>query len=55
MIVDGDDYLVGKQVLKLYNALFQSQDYWLVYTNYITMRGNKGYSRPFPSHILNNG
>mgnify|MGYP006995491940 FL=1 len=55
MVIDGDDYLVGKQVLKLYNALFQSKDYWLVYTNFITMIGTMGYSRAYPSYIIEKG
>ena len=32
--MDADDELIGSQVLKLFNALYQSQqDLWLVYTN----------------------
>lgn len=55
MVVDGDDYLIGKQILKLYNALFQSKDEWLIYTNFITTRGTMGYSRPFPAYIIEKG
>jgi hypothetical protein len=55
MIIDGDDKLLGKQVFKLYNALFQKNNYWLVYTNFITMTGGMGYSRPYQKYIIENG
>ena len=47
MIVDGDDELVGRQVFKHFNAIFSTQDVWVVYTNFISIRGSIGYSRPF--------
>ena len=47
MIVDGDDEIVGKQVFKHFNQIFQTQDVWVAYTNFISVRGSIGYSRPF--------
>lgn len=52
MIIDGDDELIGTQILKLYNALFQKNDYWLVYTNFITTYGSIGYSRAYSPGIV---
>jgi glycosyltransferase involved in cell wall biosynthesis len=52
MIVDGDDYLLGRQVLKLYNALFQSKNNWLIYTNFLTLAGTVGYSRSYKPSII---
>lgn len=49
MIIDGDDQLVGKQVFKLFNAVFQKEKAWFVYSNFIDfMSRTVGYSRPFP-------
>lgn len=45
IIVDGDDELVGKQVLKNFNAAFQRQDMWIIYSNFVSFRGTMGYSR----------
>lgn len=54
MIVDGDDEIIGKQVLKLFNSVFQSKDVWLVYSNFITGNGNIGFSRPYHEFIISN-
>lgn len=35
MAPDGDDGLIGKQVLKLYNYFFQKNDIWVAWGNYI--------------------
>ena len=35
MVVDGDDELIGRQVLKLYNSIFQDKDVWFVYSNFV--------------------
>jgi hypothetical protein len=35
-IVDGDDELIGRQVFKLFNAIYQKGNLSSVYTNYIT-------------------
>jgi len=45
MIVDGDDELLGRQVFKFFNAIFQEKQAYFVYTNFITIRGSMGYSR----------
>jgi sulfur relay (sulfurtransferase) DsrF/TusC family protein len=34
LIVDGDDQLIGKQVLKMINAQYQKHDLWVMYTFY---------------------
>lgn len=52
IIVDGDDYLVGRQVFKLYNAKFQANNLWFMYTNFIDAWGKVGYSRSFPFKII---
>ncbi len=52
LIVDGDDELIGRQVLKLYNSIFQKEKSWFVYSNFLSIRGNVGYSRPFPERII---
>lgn len=52
MIVDGDDELLGRQVLKHFNYLFQSKDIWVAYTNFISIRGSIGYSRPYSQNII---
>jgi glycosyltransferase involved in cell wall biosynthesis len=53
LIVDGDDELLGRQVLKLFNAKFQSDGLYFMYTNFLSMAGRAGYSRPFPQRIIN--
>lgn len=35
MVVDGDDELIGRQVLKVFNSIFSQQDIWFVYSNFI--------------------
>ena len=54
MIVDGDDELLGRQVLKLFSMAFQEYNAWFVYTNFLNIRGNIGYSRPFPISTIRN-
>lgn len=46
MVVDGDDELLGRQVLKLFNSVFQKEKVWFVYSNFMVNIG-VGYSRPF--------
>jgi hypothetical protein len=55
MVIDGDDYLIGKQILKLYNAIFQQSGNWLVYSNFIVSTGSLGYSRAYPSYVIEKG
>ena len=52
LIVDGDDELLGRQVLKLFNSLFQKTGAWFVYSNFVFNNGNVGYSRPFPKKVI---
>lgn len=53
LIVDGDDELIGKHVLKVFNAVFHKEQSWFVYSNSMqTSTGKSGYSRPIPSPIL---
>lgn len=52
IIVDGDDELIGRQVLKHFNMLFQANDIWLAYSNFITVRGSIGYSRPYSEIVI---
>lgn len=53
IIVDGDDELVGRQVFKFYNAKFQQDDLWFMYSNFLSVSGRGGYSRPFPQRVIN--
>lgn len=52
MIVDGDDELIGSQVLKVFNAFFQKKNAWFVYSNSLASNGNIGYSRPYHPDII---
>jgi hypothetical protein len=49
MVIDGDDYLLGKLVFKLFNAAFSSTNSWVVYSNFLTTTGKVGYSRRYPA------
>ena len=46
--------MLGKQVFKLLNAIFQKEGSWFVYTNFLNIRGSIGYSRPFPAATIKN-
>lgn len=35
MHVDADDGLVGRQALKVLNAVYQNPNYWFVYSRYV--------------------
>jgi hypothetical protein len=52
MIVDGDDELIGRQVLKLFNAVYQETGAWIVYSNFFTAEGKLGYSKPIPDRVM---
>ena len=52
MIVDGDDYLIGKQVFKLFNSQFQYHGSWFVYSNFISFTGTIGYSRKYKQEVI---
>lgn len=38
LVVDGDDELIGKQVFRLYNTLFQRTGAYFIYTNYLMIK-----------------
>ena len=53
--VDADDSLVGRQVMKLMNALYQSSGKWFIYSNFVERRAqlvNQGISGPIKPEIL---
>jgi hypothetical protein len=52
VIVDGDDQLIGRQVLKLFNSQFQAKNAWFVYSNFMSFVGNVGFSRPFKAEVV---
>jgi hypothetical protein len=52
MKIDGDDELIGRQVLKLYNAVFQKNNLWFVYTTLISSQQEIGFSKPVPKSVL---
>lgn len=52
LVVDGDDELIGRQVLRLYNAVFQGEGSWFVYSNFLTSAGTVGYSRRLKPEII---
>jgi hypothetical protein len=35
MIIDGDDELIGRQVFKLFSAVYQKKEALVVYSNYV--------------------
>ena len=51
MIVDGDDELLGRQVFKLFNSVFQKEGSWFVYSNFISFVGTIGYSRSYCKEV----
>ena len=48
MVIDGDDYLLGKQVFKLFSSVFYESKCWVAYSNFLTVSRKIGYSRPYP-------
>ena len=53
--IDADDALIGRQVMKLMNALYQSSDDWLIYSNFAsdtTENVQFGFSGPIAQQIL---
>jgi hypothetical protein len=52
MIVDGDDELIGRQVLKLFNTVYQETGAWVAYSNFFTEEGKLGYSKPIPERVI---
>lgn len=41
MDVDGDDALIGKQTLKLFNVFYSNPEAWYVYSNFIEIKAKK--------------
>lgn len=60
MIVDGDDELIGAQVLSLFNSLYQSQKYYVLYSNHLYYDQNLshplkiGISQAYPLEVKKN-
>ena len=52
IVVDGDDELLGRQVLKLFNAVYSEKGVWFMYTNFLGSIGRVGYSRPYHPSII---
>ena len=51
MNIDADDELIGRQVMKLLNALYQSSGKWFIYSNFIwpiSGKNTKGVSKEIP-------
>lgn len=34
ILIDGDDQLIGRQVFKFVNAMYQTEDIWVMYNFY---------------------
>lgn len=45
VIIDGDDALIGRQVFKLFSAVMQQKNLWVMWTNFLSPKGTIGYSR----------
>ena len=43
---------MGRQVLKLFNSVFQEKGVWYMYTNFLGSIGKVGYSRPYHPDII---
>ena len=53
IVIDGDDELIGTQVFKLYNAVFQDKGVWFMYSNFVDLnRKSIGYSRRIPDKVM---
>ena len=42
MIVDGDDSIIGYQVLQVLNAIYKKQSNWYGYSNYVNYYPQNG-------------
>ena len=54
MILDGDDQLLGQQVFKMFNAIYQKEKIYLVYTQHLTYYNKNldiGVSQNYPQNI----
>lgn len=53
--VDADDTLIGRQVMKVMNALYQSSENWVIYSNFVWLKNDyfiRGFSEPIDPKIL---
>ncbi len=50
-IVDGDDSLLGRKILKLYNAVYQSNKAAIVYSNFLKVLTNNKTGFGFGSEV----
>ena len=59
ILLDGDDSLVGTQVLSLLNAVYQKEKLALVYSQFLMVNANQqvvvGFSAPIPQILLDKG
>lgn len=49
LYLDGDDQLASDDVLSYLNSLYNEQQCWLTYGQYLSQRGNLGYAQPYPT------
>jgi len=57
MLLDGDDSFLGRQVMSLFNAVYQKDKLGLVYSRYFVITNNNragtgGSSREIPKEFL---
>lgn len=52
VVVDGDDQLIGRQILQLFNSQFQATGCWFAYSNFMSFVGSVGFSRPFKPEVV---
>jgi len=50
LYLDGDDQLASDNVLSYVNQLYQENDCWLTYGQYISQNGHMGHALPYASH-----
>ena len=54
-VVDGDDFLIGRFVLKLFNAIYHRQDAWFVYSNFLLHISQLGFSKDYSEQTKQKG
>ncbi len=45
--------MLGRQVFKFFNSVFQKDQVWFAYSNFLGSNGWVGYSRAYPENIIN--
>lgn len=53
IVLDGDDSLIGNQVLQVLNNVYKNQKYWYVYSNYANSFPNGRITRGIASGPFN--